>query len=132
MLQMFRFTIHCVQKSKTQPSLWTPAVYTFGHRDLRTCQMWVARINTFINMEAGRPKSLLVGWSLHIDWCMVCETGSSYIYINLNILAVKEFQILLMKIRFLLTRGVEKEMDVVPGKWWLRFFVRLEFKQRQV
>ncbi|WOG96939.1 hypothetical protein DCAR_0416278 [Daucus carota subsp. sativus] len=58
--EMFRFTIHCVQKSKTQPSLWTPAVYTFGHRDLRTCQMWVARINTFINMEAGRPKSLLV------------------------------------------------------------------------
>ncbi|KAM7493744.1 hypothetical protein LguiB_028353 [Lonicera macranthoides] len=27
-------------RSKTQPCLWVPAAYTFGHKDLRTCQSW--------------------------------------------------------------------------------------------
>ncbi|XP_057952361.1 ceramide kinase isoform X2 [Malania oleifera] len=58
--EMYRFTVHGVQKSETQPSLWVLAVYTFGHKDLETCQMWVNRINASLNVESGRPKSLLV------------------------------------------------------------------------
>ncbi|XP_059624924.1 ceramide kinase isoform X2 [Cornus florida] len=58
--EMYRFMVHCVQKSKTQPSLWAPSVYTFGHKDKQTCQMWVNQINASLNKETGRPKSLLV------------------------------------------------------------------------
>ncbi|KAK3026439.1 hypothetical protein RJ639_041451 [Escallonia herrerae] len=58
--EMYRFTVHGVQRSKTSPSLWAPSVYTFGHNDLLTCQMWVNRINASLNMDAGRPKNLLV------------------------------------------------------------------------
>lgn len=58
--QMYRFTVHSFQKSKTQPNLWVLAVYTFGHKDLPTCEMWVNRVNAFLNMEVGRPKNLLV------------------------------------------------------------------------
>ncbi|KAK2994677.1 hypothetical protein RJ640_026156, partial [Escallonia rubra] len=60
MLQMYRFTVHGVQRSKTSPSLWAPSVYTFGHNDLLTCQMWVNQISASLNMDAGRPKNLLV------------------------------------------------------------------------
>uniref|UniRef100_A0A5B7ADM8 Putative ceramide kinase n=1 Tax=Davidia involucrata TaxID=16924 RepID=A0A5B7ADM8_DAVIN len=58
--EMYRFVVHGVQRSKTQSSLWAPSVYTFGHKDLQTCQMWVNRVNASLNMETGRPKSLLV------------------------------------------------------------------------
>ncbi|KAM7494646.1 hypothetical protein LguiB_029255 [Lonicera macranthoides] len=59
-IELYRFTVHGVQRSKTQPCLWVPAVYTFGHKDLRTCQSWVNQINASLEMEADRPKSLLV------------------------------------------------------------------------
>lgn len=58
--QMYRFTVHSFQKSKAQPNLWVLAVYTFGHKDLPTCEMWVNRVNASLNMEVGRPKNLLV------------------------------------------------------------------------
>lgn len=57
--EMFRFTVHSFQKSKTQPNLWVLVVYTFGHKDLPTCEMWVNRVNASLNMEVGRPKNLL-------------------------------------------------------------------------
>lgn len=58
--EMFRFTVHGFRRSKAQPSLWVLAVYTFGHKNLQTCQMWVNRINTSLDMEMGRPKNILV------------------------------------------------------------------------
>ncbi|XP_071706735.1 ceramide kinase-like isoform X2 [Rutidosis leptorrhynchoides] len=58
--EMYRFTVHGVVRSKNQPSLWAPTVYTFGHVDKSTCQMWVNRMNTYLSMETDRPKSLLV------------------------------------------------------------------------
>ncbi|XP_060196342.1 ceramide kinase, partial [Lycium barbarum] len=58
--EMYRFTIRGVQKSKTQPSVLVPSFYTFGHKDSQTCQIWVNRINDLLNMDAERPKSLLV------------------------------------------------------------------------
>ena len=92
LLQMFRFTVHCFRRSKTQPSHWKTSIYTFGHKDLGTCHLWVTRINFSLNMEAGRPKSLLVRW-LTIDWYMVYKNSNSYIIIKWNTLVVKEFQI---------------------------------------
>ncbi|PWA99304.1 ATP-NAD kinase-like domain-containing protein [Artemisia annua] len=57
--EMYRFTVHGVERSKSQPSLWAPTVYTFGHVDKQTCQMWVNRMNTYLRMEPDRPKNLL-------------------------------------------------------------------------
>ncbi|KAI3720860.1 hypothetical protein L2E82_31857 [Cichorium intybus] len=59
-LSMYRFTVHGVERSKSQPSLWAPTVFTFGHVDKSTCQMWVNRLNGFLTMETDRPKNLLV------------------------------------------------------------------------
>ncbi|KAL0298344.1 UNVERIFIED_CONTAM: Ceramide kinase [Sesamum radiatum] len=59
-LEMYRFTMHVVHKSKTQTSLWTPSVYTFGHKNLEICKTWVNQINASLHMEAERPKNLLV------------------------------------------------------------------------
>nr|XP_009613730.2 ceramide kinase-like [Nicotiana tomentosiformis] len=58
--EMYRFTIRGVQKSKSQPSVLVPSLYTFGHKDSQTCQMWVNRINDHLNMDAERPKNLMV------------------------------------------------------------------------
>ncbi|GAV75704.1 DAGK_cat domain-containing protein [Cephalotus follicularis] len=58
--EMYRFTVHGVQRAKTQPSLWVLAVYTFGHKDLQTCRIWLNRVNASLKMEVGRPKNLLV------------------------------------------------------------------------
>ncbi|KAK4385167.1 Ceramide kinase [Sesamum angolense] len=59
-LEMYRFAMHVVHKSKTQTSLWTPSVYTFGHKNLEICKTWVNQINASLHMEAERPKNLLV------------------------------------------------------------------------
>lgn len=59
-LEMYRFTIRRARKSKTQPSVFIPSFYTFGHKDSHTCQMWVNRINDLLNMDTDRPKNLLV------------------------------------------------------------------------
>ncbi|GJU18672.1 ceramide kinase isoform X1 [Tanacetum coccineum] len=58
--EMYRFTVHGVERSKSQPSFWAPTVYTFGHVDKQTCQMWVNQMNTYLRMEPDRPKNLLV------------------------------------------------------------------------
>ncbi|PPS07477.1 hypothetical protein GOBAR_AA13177 [Gossypium barbadense] len=57
---MNHFMVHTFQKSKSQPCLWSLAVYKFGNKDLQTCQMWVNKINDSLSKEVGRPKNLLV------------------------------------------------------------------------
>lgn len=59
-MQLYRFTVHGFQRSKTLPSLRVLVAYTFGHKDLQTCQMWVNQINASLALEQGRPKNLLV------------------------------------------------------------------------
>ncbi|XVF54925.1 hypothetical protein PTKIN_Ptkin05aG0219900 [Pterospermum kingtungense] len=58
--EMNRFIVHSFEKSQSQPCLWILASYTFGHKDLHTCQMWVNKINDSLNKEVGRPKNLMV------------------------------------------------------------------------
>ncbi|KAL8552504.1 hypothetical protein ACS0TY_001260 [Phlomoides rotata] len=58
--EMYRFTVHVVHKSKTQPSPWTPSVYMFGHKSLEICKTWANLIHAHLHMEAKRPKNLLV------------------------------------------------------------------------
>lgn len=70
LVQMYRFKVHAVKRSKTQPSLWAPSAHTFGHKDLVACQLWVNRINAYIHMEAGRPKNLLV-CCLYFDFSVI-------------------------------------------------------------
>ncbi|XP_044468078.1 ceramide kinase-like isoform X2 [Mangifera indica] len=55
-----RLLILSFRKSKTQPNVWVLAVYTFGHKDLPTCEMWVNRLSASLSLEVGRPKNLLV------------------------------------------------------------------------
>ncbi|XVE63857.1 hypothetical protein DITRI_Ditri07aG0054900 [Diplodiscus trichospermus] len=58
--EMNHFVVHSFEKSKSQPCHWILAMYTFGHKDLHMCQMWVNKINDFLNKEVGRPKNLLI------------------------------------------------------------------------
>ncbi|KAJ7949486.1 Ceramide kinase [Quillaja saponaria] len=58
--EMYRFVVHGVQRSKSQPSFWVLAVYTFGHKSLQTCQLWVNHLNASLSRELGRPRNLLV------------------------------------------------------------------------
>ncbi|KAF4364937.1 hypothetical protein F8388_020651 [Cannabis sativa] len=58
--EMYRFTVHGFERSKTQPSVWALAVYTFGHKDMQICQMWANQINDAIKLEVERPKNLMV------------------------------------------------------------------------
>ncbi|PIA61720.1 hypothetical protein AQUCO_00200007v1 [Aquilegia coerulea] len=58
--EMFRFTVHGYQRSKTNHCQCILVAYTFGHKDLQTCQVWVDRVTSFINMDDRRPKNILV------------------------------------------------------------------------
>lgn len=58
--QMFRFKVYGVKLSATQPCVWVPAIYIFGHQDMKACEMWVKEINSFIKKQEERPKSLMV------------------------------------------------------------------------
>ncbi|KAF9603168.1 hypothetical protein IFM89_034501 [Coptis chinensis] len=58
--EMYRFTVHGYQKSKKQPSLCVLATYTFGHKDLQTCQAWVDQVDALISKDFRRPKNILV------------------------------------------------------------------------
>ncbi|KAK4489399.1 hypothetical protein RD792_005208 [Penstemon davidsonii] len=58
--EMYRFAVHVVLKSKNNPSLWIPSVYTFGHKNLEICKTWVTQINSYLDAVAKRPKSLMV------------------------------------------------------------------------
>ncbi|XP_057454047.1 ceramide kinase [Lotus japonicus] len=59
-IKMYRFIVHCFIRNKNQPSKWILAEYTFGHKNLETCQMWVNQLNTSLKLEVGRPRKLLV------------------------------------------------------------------------
>ncbi|CAL0310992.1 unnamed protein product [Lupinus luteus] len=58
--QMYRFTVYGFTRSKNQPSQFILVEYTFGHKSLQTCQMWVNQLNASLNLEVGRPRNLLV------------------------------------------------------------------------
>eukprot|EP00256_Glycine_max_P070221 XP_025984816.1 ceramide kinase isoform X2 [Glycine max] len=57
---MYSFTVHGFIRSKTQPSQCILVEYTFGHKNLPRCQMWVNQLNASLKHEIGRPKNLLV------------------------------------------------------------------------
>ena len=57
---MHRFTVHGFIRSKNQPSQWNLSAYTFGHKNLQTCEMWVNQLNASLNLDVGRPRNLLV------------------------------------------------------------------------
>ncbi|KAH7659367.1 ceramide kinase protein [Dioscorea alata] len=61
-LEMFRFVVHSYYKQGAShaPGPWILSEYMFGHNDLKTCQAWAEQLNSIIQMEIGRPKSLLV------------------------------------------------------------------------
>ncbi|CAJ1958631.1 unnamed protein product [Sphenostylis stenocarpa] len=59
-IQMYRFTVHGFIRSKNQPSQCILADYTFGHKNLQLCRMWVNQLNASLKHEVGRPKNLLV------------------------------------------------------------------------
>ncbi|GFY84396.1 N-terminal nucleophile aminohydrolases (Ntn hydrolases) superfamily protein [Actinidia rufa] len=46
--EMYRFTVHGVQRSMTQPSLWAPSIYTFGHKDMDTMP------GVFVHPKSGK------------------------------------------------------------------------------
>ncbi|KAH0979791.1 hypothetical protein GBA52_006968 [Prunus armeniaca] len=48
--------VHGFQRSKTVPSLRVLVAYTFGRKDLQTCQMWVNQINASLALEQGETK----------------------------------------------------------------------------
>ncbi|XP_062000065.1 ceramide kinase isoform X2 [Rosa rugosa] len=58
--ETYRFTVHGFQSSRTLPSARVLATYTFGHKDLHICQIWVNQIKASLDLEQGRPKNLLV------------------------------------------------------------------------
>lgn len=58
--EMYRFTVHSFQRSKSQPTQWVLTTFTFGHEDQQTCEMWVNQIDASLLLQVGRPKNLLV------------------------------------------------------------------------
>ncbi|CAH9060182.1 unnamed protein product [Cuscuta epithymum] len=58
--EMFRLTVYYAQKSRNCTNVWAPSCYSFGHKDLQTCRMWVNRIRASLRLQGERPKSLLV------------------------------------------------------------------------
>lgn len=58
--EMYRFVVHGLRRKKTCNSPWVLCAYTFGHKDLQTCQTWVGELHNCIKKEVGRPKNLLI------------------------------------------------------------------------
>ncbi|KAL5723949.1 ceramide kinase [Ranunculus cassubicifolius] len=58
--EMYRFTVHGYRRSNMKRSHCVLVAYTFGHKDLQTCQAWVDQITAFINNDVSRPKNILV------------------------------------------------------------------------
>ncbi|XP_054792325.1 ceramide kinase-like isoform X2 [Prosopis cineraria] len=58
--KMYRFTVYGVLRNEIQPSLLVPVKYTFGHNNMQTCQMWVNRLDSSLNLKVERPKNLMV------------------------------------------------------------------------
>lgn len=120
-VQMYRFIVHCFIRNKNQPSKWILAEYTFGHKNLETCQMWVNQLNTSLKLEVGRPSKLLVCSLLVKDllynffyWLLIMNFPRDNFWFT----------------RFLFIQGVGKVMAVEPGKLWLLYFHVLKYKQR--
>jgi len=63
LMQMHRFVVHGMRRSESNPCLWQLAEYKFGHMDQLKCETLLNQINSFLNKEKGRPKSLLVLYS---------------------------------------------------------------------
>ncbi|XP_052111263.1 ceramide kinase [Arachis duranensis] len=59
-IKLYRFMVHGFIRSKNQLSQWIPTTYTFGHKDFRVCEMWVNKLNVFLDHDVGRPRNLLV------------------------------------------------------------------------
>ncbi|KAL1292067.1 hypothetical protein AAHE18_20G244500 [Arachis hypogaea] len=59
-IKLYRFIVHGFIRSKNQLSQWIPTTYTFGHKDFRVCEMWVNKLNAFLDRDVGRPRNLLV------------------------------------------------------------------------
>lgn len=81
-MQMYRFVVHGFQRGRTSGSPWSLCEYTFGHKDLRTCESWVQQLIAQTNIEAVRPKNILVSSMSHcpilyffylFSWNFVCQ-----------------------------------------------------------
>ncbi|CAL5020524.1 unnamed protein product [Urochloa decumbens] len=59
-IEMHRFVIHGITRTRKRPSTWVPCEYIFGHKDLKTCKNWFERLMACINNEGNRPKNLMV------------------------------------------------------------------------
>jgi ceramide kinase len=59
-IEMHRFVVHGITRTRKRPSPWVPCEYIFGHKDLKTCKNWFERLMACINNEGDRPKSLMV------------------------------------------------------------------------
>nr|XP_025624714.1 ceramide kinase isoform X4 [Arachis hypogaea] len=59
-IKLYRFMVYGFIRSKNQLSQWIPTTYTFGHKDFRVCEMWVNKLNVFLDRDVGRPRNLLV------------------------------------------------------------------------
>ncbi|KAJ8426995.1 hypothetical protein Cgig2_033853 [Carnegiea gigantea] len=60
LMQMHRFVVHGMRRSQSNPCLWQLGEYKFGHMDQLKCETLLNQINSFLNKEKGRPKSLLI------------------------------------------------------------------------
>ncbi|KAL9270965.1 Ceramide kinase-like protein [Drosera capensis] len=58
--EMYRFTVHSVERSRSKPSVWSLATHTFGHNDVQILEAFFKCIDARLGEELGRPKSLLV------------------------------------------------------------------------
>uniref|UniRef100_K3YQY0 Ceramide kinase n=1 Tax=Setaria italica TaxID=4555 RepID=K3YQY0_SETIT len=59
-IEMHRFVVHGITRTRKRPSPLVPCEYIFGHGDLKTCKIWFDRLMACINNEGDRPKNLMV------------------------------------------------------------------------
>jgi ceramide kinase len=59
-MQIYHFIVHGFIRSKNQSSHWILTEYTFGHKNLQTCEMWVNQLSSCLKLEVERPRNLLV------------------------------------------------------------------------
>ena len=60
LMQMHRFAVHVITRSRKHPSQLVPCEYLFGHKDPETCKSLVEHLSACINNEQDRPKNLMV------------------------------------------------------------------------
>ncbi|WJX30458.1 ceramide kinase [Trifolium repens] len=59
-IKIYHFIVHGFIRSKNQSSQWILTEYTFGHKNLQTCEMWVNQLSSCLKLEVERPRNLLV------------------------------------------------------------------------